>query len=581
MKRLSLERARPSRTVLVLFAMALWSSGCDSDTSSTASPSGHEPKASKVLPPAPWADRTDTSGISFEHDDGHDGKSWRVVETVNGGLALADFDGDGRLDIYLTNGRPIDLNGKSPRNALYRNLGDWKFEDVSQNSRADDPRFSLGVTVADVDGDGDRDLYVTNWGPNRLYVNDGAGQFEDRAEQAGLALATMNSGATFFDMEGDGDLDLYVATYVQDNQKVHEPTIVRGVPGYWPPLKYPAAKDHLFENLGNGTFRDSSEKSGIRSVEAQRGLGVLASDFSGDGHPDLFVANDLGPNFLFINDGKGAFTEEGLLSGAALGDGGDALGSMGVDAGDFDRDGATDLVVTNYQSQTNNLYRALSAGSFVEMGGNTGFARGSLPEVSWGVGFQDFDLDTRVDVYVANGHLNPFIKSMDDGGSFEQTNRLFRNVDGRGFEVVPASGPLAVRQVSRGAAFGDIDNDGDMDIVVLNLRGKPQLLENLAAPQNARVRIELVGAGLNRDGIGARVTVVSAGVTQMQERRSSASYLSANAPELIFGLGTARSIERIEVRWRSGVTQTHAKPPVNSRLRLVEKTGSLEVLPRQ
>lgn len=556
------------RALFALLAPALLAGGCDSGTS--PEPASSAPRASSVKTSVPWADRTESSGISFEHDDGHDGKSWRVVETVNGGLALTDFDGDGRLDIYFTNARKINVAGEPSHNALYRNLGSWKFEDVSKASGADDTSLSLGVAVADVEGDGDPDLYVTNWGPNRLYLNNGSGRFEDQAEARGIAIPAMSSGAAFFDMEGDGDLDLYVATYVNDDKTVHEPTIVRGVPGYWPPMNYEAAPDFLFENIGKGMFRDISETSGVRSVTPGRGLGVLASDLNSDGHPDVFVANDMGPNFLFLNDGSGRFTEEGFLSGTALSEGGSPLGSMGVDAADFDLDGRPDLVVTNYQSQSNNLYRAIAADVFVDMGGNSGVALGSLPEVSWGVGFQDFDLDTRIDLFVANGHLNPYVEELEDGTAYEQPNRLFRNVDGQRFEALPSVGPLAVRQVTRGAAFGDIDGDLDLDIVVLNTRGRPQLLENLAPKKRSRVRIELVGAGPNRDGIGARVTVVAAGVTQSRERRSSASYLSANDPALIFGLGEATSIDRVEVRWRGGRSRVYKNQPTNETLRLTE-----------
>ena len=512
--------------------------------------------ASPVFPS--FEDVTSSTGIDFERDNGHDGKSWRVVETVNGGVALLDFDSDGRLDVYFTNGRRPGTPAAAG-NRLYRNVGGWRFEDVSVASGTADDSLSLGCASADIDGDGLEDLYVTNLGPNRLYRNLGGGQFTDIAAKAGIAGESMDAGAVFFDMDGDGDLDLYVAGYMNDTKVEHAPLVYRGVPGYWPPTSYDPAPDHLYENRGDGAFVDVSDASGIRSVDPGRGLGVLAGDFNGDGKADLYVANDMSENFMFLGDGKGRFEEQGLFNGTALGQDGSPLGSMGLDSGDFDGDGHPDLFVTNYYAQANNLYRSSGGVDYEDAADVAAADSGSLPEVSWGAGFFDFNLDGWQDIYVANGHLNPFASDIVDTASYEQGNRLYRNRGDGGFEDrTAASGEaLGARQVSRGAAFGDLDNDGDVDIVVCNSRGSPQLLRNAGASMGHWVQVKLVGKGLNSGGIGARVRIVAGGLEQRRTRRSAASYLSVNDPRLHFGLGRAAGIERLVVSWPGGGEQVH------------------------
>jgi hypothetical protein len=518
------------------------------------------------------------SGIGFVHDNGFDGRRYRVVETVNGGVALIDHDGDGWLDIYFTSARTIDAAGDGPRNALYRNNGDGTFSDVSRRAGVDDPAFSLGCAVADYDGDGHPDLLVTNDGPCRLYRNNGDGTFTDLALRAGIAAAGMHSGAAFLDMDGDGDLDLYIAQYVVDagDDGEHPPCKVRGVPGYCPPASYQPAPDRLFENLGDGRFADVSESSGIQSVRG-RSLGVLAADLDGDGDQDIFVANDMMANFLFLGDGKGRFVEAALLHGVAYGDDGAELGSMGVDVADYDADGRLDLCITNYQGQINNLFRAMEGG-YDEMARLAGIAPAAvLPDVAWGVGFVDVDNDGWKDLFIANGHLNPYTRDVDEGTSFPQPNRLWRNLGNGRFAEVAGRSAEALRKagVSRGAAFGDIDNDGDIDIVVLEAGARPELLRNDAARRNAWCLIRLLGSGLNRDGIGAKVTVEAAGRRQMLVRQSSGSYLSASDPRLHFGLGSAGRIDRLEVRWPDGQMDVHADLPVR---RLLEVTaGAKEV----
>ena len=512
------------------------------------------------------------AGIGFQHDNGFDGKRYRVVETVNGGVALLDYDRDGFIDIYFTNGRKIDAGSSPPRDALLRNNGDGTFTDVTELAGVGDEYLTLGVSVADVDGDGNPDIYITNLGPNRLYRNNGNGTFTDVAPRAGIASETMDSGSAFLDMEGDGDLDLYVASYVIDSGKDHPPCMVRSVPGYWPPRNYPASQHKLFENQGDGRFVDVSKSSGILDVEPGRGLGVLSGDFNDDGKADVYVANDTTANFMFLGDGNGRFRDAALLNGTALGDDGDEQGSMGVDAQDYDGDGKQDLCVTNYQDEINNLFRWASAESYDEMARLAGIADGTLPQVAWGVGLVDLDNDGWRDLFIANGHLNPGAHEMDESTTYAQPKRIFRNLTNGRFEDVAARAGSAVQmpRVSRGAAFGDLDNDGDIDVVVIESSGSPQVLRNEGGNRLGWCIVELIGSGLNRDGIGARVTISAGGIVQVAERRSSGSYLSANDPRLHFGLGSAERVDRIEVRWPDGKRDVHETLPARKLIRVTK-----------
>lgn len=512
-----------------------------------------------------FTDVTGAAAIDFTHENGFDGHHWRIVETINGGVALLDFDGDGLVDVFFANARRLDDASPPPRDALYRNGGDWHFLDVSRNSGLDDPAFSLGCAVADVNGDGRSDLYVTRLGPNRLYLNAGGGRFVDRAGPAGVAGDAMSAGCAFLDMDRDGDLDLYVSTYTRNEKAGFPPAMLHGAPGYWPPVHYAPAPDFLYENLGDGTFRDVSAVSGIRDAPPARSLGVLAADLDGDGATDIYVANDMGANFLLVGDGNGRFVERAIRSGCGLADDGTVLGSMGIDAADHDGDGLVDIFVTNYLSQINNLYVALGPGTFVERSPAAGLHSGNLEEVSWGAAFADLDLDGREDLVVANGDLDAGPRRTGHSGRLEQRARVFRNAgSGRFDETTAIAGDaFALRQVGRGLVAGDLDNDGDLDLVLVNSGGPPRLLRNDGPARGAYALVSLEGSGLNRDAIGARVTIEAGGHLLTRERRSATSYLSAPDPRLHFGLGPARRIDRLEVRWPDGSRTTGRDLPVN------------------
>ncbi len=520
-----------------------------------------------------------TSGVDFRHENGHDGQRFRIAETITGGLALLDFDGDGALDIYFTSGQRIEPGTRPARNALYRGRGDGTFEDVSARSGTDDTSHSLGCSVADIEGDGDPDILVTNLGPNRLYRNNGDGTFTDIAREAGIAGDAMHTGCAFFDMDHDGDLDVYIAAYAVDARKDFAPCLVRGYKGYCAPKDYKPAPHYLYENLGDGKFRDVSEESGIRAGEPGRGLGVIAADFNSDGHPDLYVANDTTANYMLLGDGKGRFSDVALLNGTAFGEEGGEMGSMGVDAADYDGDGRLDIAVTNYQNQMNNLYRAVVGGQLYEERARlTGIARAPQPEVAWGVGLVDFDNDGWRDLFIANGHLNPEVRSWDDSTSYEQGKKLYRNINGKRFEDYADRTGEAMkrRRVSRGAAFGDLDNDGDPDVVMNPSVGGAELLRNDGGERAGWCMVQLVGDGKNRDAIGARATVTAGGRSQWGERRSSSGYLSAGDPRLHFGLGTARAVDQLEVRWPSGKVETHRNLPANRLLTVSEGQTAVE-----
>jgi hypothetical protein len=499
------------------------------------------------------------------------------METVTAGLAMFDYDNDGDTDIYFLNGSPLGKNVSTAasRNALYRNDGNWKFTDVTETSGVGDTGYGLGVAVADYDNDGDADIYLNNFGANVLYRNEGNGTFTDVTKQAGVDNGNaFGAGACFFDMEGDGDLDLYVARYVKFSYDKHITSSADGYPTYSNPHNYPPMPDTLYRNNGDGTFTDVSKESGIAD-HAGWGMGTVCADFDNDGDTDVFVANDVAENFLFQNDGNGKFEETALIAGFAYDLNGNAHGSMGVDCGDYDNDGLIDFYVTSYQQQFATLYRNSGDGLFEDVTAQTGAGTGTLPKVTWGNGLTDFDNDGDRDIFIACGHLQDNVDLYDDVSSYLETNIILEN-DGSGkFKDVSAhSGSgMKVKLSSRAAGFDDLDNDGDIDVVVLNSRSEPTVLRNDSTGKGHWVQLKLAGTKANKDAVGGTVKLTSGDLTLIDEVHSGRGYQSHYGTTLHFGIGKNTKVDRIEVRWIGGNTDVFENISADKRIILTEGAG--------
>ena len=523
--------------------------------------------------PIQLKDVTQETGITFIHTDGGCGRRY-IVETVSAGLALFDYDNDGDVDIYFLNGAPLPGTkvDEPPTNALYRNDGRWRFTDVSDASGVADTGYGLGVAAGDYDNDGDQDLYLNNFGPNVMYRNNGDGTFTDATQPTGTQNGNrVGAGACFLDIDKDGDLDLYVANYLEFSFEGHVPVTIHGVPVYPGPNRYPPLPDTLYRNDGDGTFTDVSVESGV-AAHAGWGMGIVCSDYDNDGDPDIFVGNDVAENFFFENDGTGKFEEVGLVVGASYDLRGNPQGSMGVDCGDYNNDGWLDFSQTSYQGQHTVLYENVSGSLLEDVTLVTGAGAGTVPYVTWGNGLVDFDSDGDRDIFVACGHLYDTVDRLDDTTSYLARNILLMNTgDGRFVNVSRQSGDgLAVKLSSRGAAFDDLDGDGDVDAVILNSRREPTILRNDSDSDNHWVQIRLRGVKSNRDGVGARVTVVAGDLTQVDEVHSGRGYQSHYGTRLHFGLGDHDRIDRIEVRWLGGGVDVLADPATDRALTIVE-----------
>lgn len=516
---------------------------------------------------------TPQTGITFRHTDGSGGQRY-IVETVASGLATFDYDGDGWIDIYFLNGRPLRGSPPDPkaRNALYRNLGGLRFADVTDQAGVGDAGYGLGVCVGDYDNDGWPDIYVNNYGPNVLYRNRGDGTFADVTDHAGVARGhKVGAGACFLDMDADGDLDLYAANYVHFTYENHVARTVDGFAQYAGPKDYPPEPDNLFRNNGDGTFTDVTAASGIGAV-AGTGMGMVAADYDNDGDTDIFVLNDVSRNFFFRNDGRGHFTEDGIAVGLAFNFHGHELGSMGVDCGDYDNDGWLDFLQTSYQAELPVLFRNRGDGTFDDVTVETGAGAGSFPYVKWGVGFVDFDNDGFRDLFILCGHLQDNIELWDDTTSYLCRPVLLRNTgEGKFVNVSDEAGDgLRVEVVGRGAAFEDLDNDGDIDVVILSSRRPAVILRNDSHTGNHWLQIELRGRRGSRDGVGAQVRVVADQLSQLAEVHSGRSYQSHFGSRLHFGLGRHAHVDRIEIRWLGGTTQVLRDIPADQRIVVFE-----------
>ncbi|MBN2474269.1 MAG: CRTAC1 family protein [Pirellulales bacterium] len=500
-------------------------------------------------------DVTPQTGITFRHTDGGSGKKY-ILEYVSAGLALFDYDNDGDDDLYFLNGAPLKgaTAAVPPRNALYRNDGGFRFTDVTEQAGVGNTEHGLGVVAGDYDNDGDLDLYLNNYGPNVLYRNDGDGSFTDVTEAAGVGNGDkVGAGVCFLDVDADGDLDLYVANYIKFSYDKHVSRTRMGYAVFPSPRDYLPEPDVLYRNNGDGTFTDVSIESGI-AAHAGPGMGMICADYDDDGDTDIFVGNDVEANCLFQNDGSGRFEEAALMAGLAYDLAGQPHGTMAVEAGDYDNDGRLDFHVTSYQTEIATLYRNLGNASFDDVTFLTQAGSGTRAHVTWGNGLVDLDQDGDRDLFIACGHLNSDVGKFDDTSTYLTPNVLRIN-DGRGrfVDASAASGDgLAVRASSRGAGFADLDNDGDLDIVILNSCNIPTILRNDSPQGNHWLQIRLRGVKSNRDGVGARVKVIAGDLTLIDEVHSGRGYQSHWGTRVHFGLGKRDRADRIEIRWIAG-----------------------------
>jgi hypothetical protein len=509
-----------------------------------------------------------------------------VIENVSGGVALLDCDNDGRLDIAVVNDSSVERfrAGGDLMVTLYRQSGDLKFTNITQSAGLTKKGWGMGIAVADYDNDGLPDMYVTGYGHNVLYHNVGNCKFEDVTEKLGVAGGGFSTGAAWADYDRDGRLDLFVSRYVHTDLD-HLPA--EGNPAFFHrgihvenPITMKGESDLLFHQRPDGTFEEVSQKAGVHDSAGLNGLGAVWGDYDNDGWPDLYVANDSGPNYLYRNKHDGTFEEVGMLSGVALSADGNALGSMGVDFGDFDRDGLLDIVVTNYADQEKNLYWQQAKGAFTDITYPAKIGTIGVPYVSWGTGFVDFDNDGWPDLLMASGHIVPAVDTIPNEVRYREPLLLFRNTGKRTFEELATAAGLnaGALQSRRGVAFGDLNNDGQVDIVVFNVGAPPSLFRNETLNANHRVMFKLVGSKSNREAVGARVTITSKSGSRMEEVRAGGSYISTNDPRLHFGLGPDAIIEKVEVRWPNGVVETLNNLASDTLYTIVEGKGITETM---
>ena len=508
-----------------------------------------------------FVDVASQAGINLRNVSGAPSKDY-IVESVGAGAAFLDFDRDDDLDVLLVNGSTLErLPAGDPMLALFRNDGD-RFTDITAAAGLTAAGWGMGVCVADYDNDRDPDVYVTAYGANRLYRNNGDETFSDVTSESGTGDPRWGTNCAFGDYDRDGDLDLYVANYLTfsrdrvPNRGEAEICSYMGADVFCGPRGLAGEPDILFRNDGAG-FSDVTAEAGIDDP-GHYGFGVLFGDLDRDGWPDIYVANDSVPNLFFRNNGDGTLTDIGLMSGVALGDRGQQQAGMGVDSGDYDRDGRPDIVVTNFSQDTNTLYRNIGESMFIDVTAMAGLSRTSFPNLGWGTGLVDVDNDGWLDLFVSNGHIYPQITSSDSGSAYLQPKELYRNLGDGSFQDVTgqAGADLAIPKPARGTAFGDYDNDGDIDVLVVNIDQPPSLYRNDGGNRRRWVSLRLEGTDGNRDGVGAWVELETGDGRQAAEVRSGGSYLSHNDTRLHFGLGDAVRVEAVRIRWPNGNTET-------------------------
>jgi enediyne biosynthesis protein E4 len=529
--------------------------------------------------PVVFEDFTKRAGLDkFRHHSGTLDKR-TILEAPGSGVVLLDYDNDGWLDVYLLNGSTVEaLKGKepAPRAMLFHNNHDGTFTDVTDKAGVANEQWGFGVAVGDYDNDGWPDIYVGNFGKNRLYHNNHDGTFTDVAEKAGVAVGGWSTGPTWGDYDHDGWLDLFVPGYVKTD--VDHPVLAgkgglpegacqnRGVDVFCGPLGLPGEPDHLFHNNGDGTFTDVSEKAGVADRAGRYGFASAFIDVDDDGWVDLVVANDSSANYFYRNRHDGTFEEQGYASGFSLSEEGRAQASMGIAIGDFNRDGKVDLFVTTFSDDYKPLYRNDGGGYFTDISYRIGLGTPTIPFLGWGAGFLDFDNDGFLDLLTVNGHVYPIADKTNWGTTYAQRPVLYRNAGGKQFSEVPAAtgSGLAVVIPGRGAAFGDIFNDGHIDVVISNLDSPPTLLRNVVSNGNHWIGLRLIGGRKSpKDAIGAKVFLTAGGVRQREDVFSGASYGSSSDLRAHFGLGNANKVDLVEIQWTSGENQKLRLPEVD------------------
>ncbi len=580
-------------------ALLAWSAAaacaCGAADSGSPAPPGPAPPAAPPEPAVEWfVDRAAAAGLDFVHFNGMSG-SFYQPEMMGPGAGLFDYDNDGDLDVYLAQGELLGSGtplvplpeGQPPGDRLYRNdlevrpdgTRTLRFTDVTEESGVPAGGYGMGVAAGDYDNDGWVDLYLTRFGRNRMLRNRGDGTFADVSAATGADEPSWGVPASFFDFDRDGWLDLFVGNYLNYTLDTHTQCYNRaGPPDYCPPEVSPPAPSRLYRNRGDGAFADVTAAAGL-AREFGPALGAAAADYDGDGRIDLFVANDQQENQLWINQGGGRFRNLALPRGVALGAAGDAKADMGVDAGDFDNDGDEDLFITELTGQGSTLYVNDGAGLFEDLSAAYGIRAASLPYTGFGAGWIDVDNDGWLDVVAVNGSVTQRLESLGPENPFplDQRNQVFHNLAGERFEDVTgrAGAPFARSAVSRGAAFGDVDNDGDTDVLVANAAGRAELLINQVGQRRGWLGLRLVGAAAPRDAVGARVAVTgSDGVTRRRRARADGSYASAHDPRVLIGLGDeAAEALAVRVTWPDGRTETWPAAPVGRYSTLVQGEG--------
>jgi hypothetical protein len=518
------------------------------------------------------------SGITWRHINGRS-PEYYLPETTGAGCAFFDYDGDGWMDIYLVNSGKCDFWNPQPplRNALYHNNRDGTFTDVTEKARVTGGGYGMGVAVGDYDGDGNQDLYLTQYGRSILYHNNGDGTFTDVTDKAGVAAPGWGSSAVWFDYDNDGKLDLFVCRFVDFDKTKNKfcGNQANGERFYCIPRVYAPAPSWLFHNNGDGTFTDVSRKSGIANILG-KAWGVVATDINNDGWMDLFVANDTVQNFVFLNKKNGTFGEIGLDAGVAYSADGRERSGMGVDSADYDQDGWQDLFVTNVDQEMYSIYRNNHDKTFQDMAGPMGIGRATRLMSGWGLKFFDYDNDGNVDLFIANGHPDDKIEEHSTHVTYREPLLLYRNT-GKTLENVSAAGGPVFEQdfAGRGLAIGDFDNDGAIDVLVAVNNGAPMLLRNTSAGGNHWLGVRLVGKKANPDAIGAQISWQAGDLKRSRLKVGGGSYLSSHDPREVLGIGHRTKIDRLEIRWPlpSGRVDVFTNVPLDKYVTIIEGQG--------